>query len=66
MSKTEHTTVGTMYGGFSGVRIFDPADLTKEQLLEVLGIGPEHRIVEGIDGPGWIVDWSKVEEILHG
>lgn len=43
----------------SGFSVHDPKKLTKKQLLTVLHIGPEHRIVDMGD-KAIIVDWDAV------
>lgn len=48
-----------------GFPMYDPADLTKEQLLELLGIDEQHRIVliEGDGSRAIIVDLDEMDGI---
>lgn len=43
--------------------MYDPADLSKEQILELLGIDEQHRIVLIGDGKAIIVDLDEMEKI---
>jgi len=47
-----------------GFPMYDPADLTKEQLLELLGIDEQHRLVDIGDGKAIIVDLDEMDKIV--